>query len=114
MKHNKYEPETGDETLPALAPATELDAHGFNPADYKWVPVLRRPRAGGWTPQRQQDFIAALADCGCVEQAAREAGMSVVSCYRLRRSPGGENFAAAWEAALSQAAHRLVDVAFER
>ncbi|HXG82005.1 MAG TPA: hypothetical protein VNJ05_09420, partial [Sphingomicrobium sp.] len=93
---------------------TPLDAHGHDPADYKWVPVLRRPRSDGWTPQRQRDFIAALADCGIVEQAAREVGMSVTSCYRLRRSPGGENFAAAWEAALAHAAQRLIDIAFDR
>ena len=101
-------------SLLALDQRADLDAHGFNPADYKWVPVLRRPRADGWTPQRQVDFIAALADCGCVEQAAREVGMSVKSCYRLRRAPGAENFAAAWDAALAQAARRLVDLAFER
>ena len=83
-------------------------------ADFKWVPVLRRPRSDGWTPQRQVDFIAALADTGCVEQAARDVGMSVVSCYRLRRLPGAEAFAQAWEAAIAQAAQRLVDVAFER
>jgi len=78
------------------------------------VPVLRRPRADGWTPQRQVEFIAALADCGCVEQAALKACMSVTSCYRLRRAPGAENFAAAWDAALAQAARRLVDLAFGR
>lgn len=87
---------------------------GYNLADFQWVPVLRKPRADGWTPQRQVDFIAALADTGCVEHAARQVEMSVNSCYRLRRSPGGEAFAAAWEAAIAQAARRLVDIAFDR
>ena len=72
-----------------------LDDHGFDPAAYRWVPVLRKPRADGWTPQRQVEFIATLADTGCVAQAARAAGMSARSCYRLRRAPGAENFAAA-------------------
>ena len=99
---------------PAAPAEPSLDAHGFDPAEYRWVPVLRKPRADGWTPQRQVDFIAALADTGCVEQAAGEVGMSARSCYRLRRSPGAENFAAAWDAALHHAARKLVDLAFDR
>lgn len=104
-------PNTGQALVPAN-PAR--DAHGFDPGAYEWVPVLRKPRADGWTPQRQVDFIAALADGGCVEQAAREVGMSVTSCYRLRRAPGAENFATAWDAAIAQAARQLVDIAFDR
>jgi hypothetical protein len=95
----------------ALAP---LDAHGHDPADYRWVPVLRKPRSDGWSPQRQVDFIAALADTGCVEVAAREVGMTAQSCYRLRRSPGAENFSRAWDAALQQASRMLADLAFDR
>lgn len=91
-----------------------LDDHGFDPAEYKWVPVLRKPRKDGWTPQRQVEFIAALADTGCVEQAARLVDMTVMSCYRLRRAPGAENFARAWDAAIANAARRLVDLAFDR
>ncbi|HEX8401452.1 MAG TPA: hypothetical protein VF628_07065 [Allosphingosinicella sp.] len=91
-----------------------LDAHGYDPADYRWVPVLRKPRSDGWTPQRQVDFIAALSDMGSVAGAARDVGMSVQSCYRLRRSPGAEAFAAAWEAAIQEASRRLADIAFER
>lgn len=40
--------------------------------------------------------------------------MSVQSAYALRRAPGGEPFAAAWQAALQQGALKLVDVAFTR
>jgi hypothetical protein len=40
--------------------------------------------------------------------------MSVQSCYRLRRSPGAEAFAAAWDAALQEASKRLADIAFDR
>lgn len=99
----------------APAPDTPApDAHGFDPNDYKWVPVLRKPRKDGLTPQRQRDFIRALADCGCVEDAARAVEMSVQSCYRLRNAPGAEGFAAAWDAAIAQAARRLVDLAFDR
>ena len=60
------------ETADALAaddashmPGT-LDAHGFDPAEFKWVPVRRKPRLDGWSPERQRLFIEVLADTGCV------------------------------------------------
>ena len=99
---------------PDIAPSHLVDDHGFDPARYQWVPVLRRPRADGWTPQRQQEFISALADSGCVAIAAREVDMAESGAYRLRRAPGSENFAAAWDAAIANASARLVDVAFQR
>jgi len=112
-------PTPADEAGQALIPSetapggsTALDAHGYDPGQYEWVPVLRKPRKDGWTPQRQVDFIAALADTGCVMQAAAAAGMSERSCYRLRRE--SPQFAAAWEAAVANAASRLVDLAFDR
>lgn len=97
-----------------VPPLATRDAHGFDPAEYEWVPVLRKPRKDGWTPQRQLDFIRALADLGCVEQAAHAVDMSVQSCYRLRHSPGAEAFANAWDTALAHAARKLVDLAFDR
>jgi hypothetical protein len=101
-------------SVPEGPAAPALDAHGFDPAEYRWVPVKRKPRADGWTPQRQVDFIIALAHTGCVEQAAHDVGMSARSCYRLRSAPGSESFAAAWDTALQHAARRLVDLAFDR
>lgn len=100
--------EPGDPHLPPL------DAHGFDPADYQWLPVLRKPRKDGWTPQRQRDFIAALAETGSVDRAALRVGMSASSAFRLRRSPGAEQFSAAWDVALQHAARVLLDTAFER
>ena len=92
----------------------ELDAHGYDPAAYDWVPVLRKPRVDGWSPQRQRAFIGYLADCGSVRTAAERVGKSMSSAYQLRRSSGGGAFAAAWDSAIQQAAHVLVDEAFER
>lgn len=91
-----------------------FDAHGFDPDEFEWRPVPRRPRADGWLPEVQQRFIEALADTGMVESAAAAVDMSVASAYRLRRAPGSEGFARAWEAAVAHAADRLVDVAFQR
>lgn len=101
-----------DDTGDSLTPY--IDANGFDPADYKWVPVRRRPRADGWSEAKQRAFIEVLADTGVVDEAADHVGMSVQSCYRLRRAPGAEAFAAAWNAAIQQAALRLVDLAFDR
>ncbi|WOK37989.1 hypothetical protein [Sphingomonas sp. C3-2] len=95
-------------------PPPAFDAHGFDPSEYSWVPVRRQRRPDGWSNDRQRGFIEALADCGSVTEAARAVGMSITSCYRLRRAPGAEPFAAAWEAAIAQASKRLADIALER
>lgn len=99
---------------PSPPPPAVRDAHGFNPDDFEWIPVPRQRRSDGWTPQRQREFIEALADTGSVVDAARAVNMSANSCYRLRRAPGAEGFAAAWEAAIAHASRRLVDIAFDR
>lgn len=91
-----------------------IDANGFDPAAYDWMPVRRRPRTDGFSEAKQRLFIETLADTGSVETAAQTIGLSVQSCYRLRRAPGAEAFAAAWNAAIQQAALKLVDIAFER
>lgn len=85
-----------------------------SPDEYDWIPVLRKPRADGWTPLKQREFIEALADHGSVAMAAIVVGMSEQSCYRLRRAPGSEGFRAAWSAAIDAASSRLIDEAFER
>lgn len=105
-------PEAADADASADLPVA-IDAHGYDPAAYDWVPVARRPRADGWSDAKQRAFIEALADTGSVADAAREVGMSPSSCYRLRRTPGAGNFAAAWDAAIGEASKRLVDVAFD-
>ena len=91
-----------------------IDANGFDPGEYDWVPVRRRARADGFSEAKQRLFIETVADTGSVETAAQTVGMTVQSCYRLRRAPGAEAFAAAWNAAIQQAAFKLADVAFER
>jgi hypothetical protein len=87
---------------------------GYDPADYRWVPVRRRPRLDGWTEEKQRRFIEVLADTGLVSAAAKAVGMSRESAYRLRRSPHGAAFARAWDAARQCAGTFIEDVAFER
>lgn len=105
---------TGEGGEPGSGVTPYIDAHGFDPAEFKWIPVRRRPRKDGWSEARQRLFIEALADSACVQTAAAAVQMSVQSAYALRRAPGGEAFAAAWTAALQQGALKLADVAFER
>lgn len=122
MRNDTQLPEHSPAPAPALDPSNltvpsetpYLDANGYDPADYQWVPVRRQPRADGWSEAKQRDFIEALADGGSVAEAARAVRMSPSSAYRLRRSPGGEAFARAWDAAVAQAVGMLVDVAFDR
>jgi hypothetical protein len=83
-----------------------------SPLDF--TPVPRRYRHDGWTPERQTAYIAALAETGCVERAARMVNMSTQNCYALRRAPGAESFRRAWDAALDFAVPKLKDVAFQR
>jgi transposase-like protein len=53
-----------------------------------------------WTPQRQRAFLLALQATRSVAAAARHAGMSRQSAYRLLARKRGQAFARAWEAAL--------------
>lgn len=96
------------------APPAPFDHNGFDPNDFEWRPVPRRPRADGWTPEVQRRFVETLADTGMVSAAAQAVDMSVQSAYRLRRAPGSESFARAWAVALDAAADALADIAFSR
>ncbi len=99
---------------PASPAVPALDAHGHDPAADNWVPVLKKRRKDGWSPDRQRAFIETLADTGSVATAAQTVGMSESSAYRLRRAPGAEAFDRAWSAAIDAASKKLLDAAFER
>ena len=71
------------------------ESEPYDPDEYRWVPVRRRPRHDGWTEEKQRRFIEALADTGLVSHAAKAAGMGRASANRLRRSPHGAAFARA-------------------
>lgn len=51
-----------------------------------------------WTTLKAQVFLGALADLGCVGDAARAVGMSRQSAYKLRERLGRDTlFARAWD-----------------
>jgi hypothetical protein len=110
---------TSQNTVPAT-PDDDEDTHridlldAYDPADYRWVPVKRRPRLDGWTEEKQRRFIEVLADTGMVSAAAKAAGMTREGAYALRRSAHGAAFGRAWDAARHHAGSLLEDIAFER
>jgi hypothetical protein len=80
-----------------------------------FAPVPRKcKRHDGWTPARQAAFIDALADTGSVSLACKAVNMASVGAYHLRRQPGAEDFAAAWEEALDHGIAILRDAVMER
>ncbi|KEO91645.1 hypothetical protein EH31_02950 [Erythrobacter longus] len=80
-----------------------------------FTPVPRQyERHDGWTPERQQNFIEALADTGSVASACKKVDMSTVGAYHLRRQEGAESFRKAWKKALDLGIQQLEDVAMER
>lgn len=80
-----------------------------------FTPVPRQcARHDGWTPERQQGFIEALADTGSVRAAANAVNMAPEGAYMLRRHPQATGFRKAWEAALALGVQRLEDIALER
>jgi len=74
--------------------------HSPRPRLPAFHPVPIRTRSDGWTPVRQAEFIGVLAETGSVSAAAAFVGMARETAYRLRRKPGAEEFARAWDAAL--------------
>lgn len=110
-------PQPHDQASQELAAADEdglLPPETYDLADYRWVPVRRRPRTDGWTEEKMRRFIETLADTGQVGLAAKAVGMSRESAYKLRRAPHAAAFARAWDAARHHAGAFLEDVAFER
>lgn len=103
---------------PAEAEPAPLDPPGpaaGEPADrLAFDPVAVAHRRGGWTPERQREFIEALADCGVVREAAARVGMTEQSAHWLRRRADAESFGLAWDAALRIGMDRLRSVAYER
>lgn len=100
----------------ALPPPSEAeaDAEALDDVSSGFPPVPVRYRYDGWLPDKQTDFIERLADCGCVEEAARSVGMSRNSAYALRRRIDAQAFRLAWDAAMDAAVARLNDAAMAR
>jgi hypothetical protein len=82
--------------------------------DHDFDPVPVRPRADGWTSDRQAGFLAALSRTANVEAACRAVGMGTSSAYELRARVDAAAFRHAWKVALDYAVHRLAEAALDR
>ena len=83
------------------------------PIAFTPVPRQRR-RRNGWTEEAQRLFIAALEECGCISRAARVAGMSRRSFYRLLESEGADSFAEAVDQAIARGVEKVRLMALDR
>ena len=63
-------------------------------------PARRRNADYRWTLPKAMAFLAALAECGKIAEAARRVGMSPKSAFRLRKRIEGTPLAHGWELAL--------------
>jgi hypothetical protein len=70
------------------------------PPFLRFAPVPLRKQHNGWSPARQLRFVVALARGAGPSEAARAIGKTRQSAYDLRKRPGAESFAAAWDEAL--------------
>jgi len=105
--------EHDDEAL--LEPAAPTGSTGVpDHPDFPFDPVSLRFRFDGWTPDKQDDFIRALAETACVEEACARVKMSSASAYKLRARPDAQSFRVAWEAALDVGVSRLSAAAISR
>lgn len=77
----------------------------------EFTPVPRATkRWNGITAQKQRVFMDNLAASGCVKMASDSIGTSTSAMYTLRKSPGAESFAAAWDKAIEAGARRVLDM----
>ena len=71
----------------------------------EFTPVPRATkRWNGITDLKQRVFIDNLAASGCVKMASDSVGTSTSAMYTLRKRPGAESFAAAWDKAVEAGA----------
>jgi len=73
-------------------------------------PVPRRIEVeGGWSPERQRQFIARLAVDGSACRACEELGMNRTGVSKLYKHPHGASFRDAWHGAVKLAARRRAE-----
>lgn len=77
-------------------------------------PVPLRLRHDGLTPEKQREYVEALADTGVVREAAARIGISEQAINRVRRRSDAVDFDRACEAAHMFGARRLRSIAYER
>jgi hypothetical protein len=85
-----------------------------HPAELDFDPASTRHRTDGITPERQREYVEALADTGIARYAAARVGVSPQAINRLRRKPEAHSFDLACAAAQRIGARRVHDIGWER
>jgi hypothetical protein len=75
-----------------------------------FTPVPLRARCDGWSPALQLRFVRLLAEGMKPGAAAEAVGKNRQNAYALRKRPGAESFAAAWDAAIAFAARTRLEL----
>lgn len=78
------------------------------------LPTTTTPRHDQWTRPKMVLFLRELAATQSVSAAARHAGMSRVSAYRLRNRLRNTPFDLGWEVALEMGFHQLAHAVMDR
>lgn len=105
-------PSAPSPSTPSFSSAPALESDLDARLDFTPVPRATK-RWNGLTALKQRTFIQLLADCGSVTMAAKAIGTTTSAMYGLRRRPGAESFAAAWEVAIDIGARRVLDTLVE-
>lgn len=93
---------------PVLSAVEAADPDPAIAALLGFAPVLRRNRRrDGWSEERQRAFVAALARCGSVGEAADSVGRTYAGARKVRSAGGSGEFAAAWDKALDLCGRRI-------
>jgi hypothetical protein len=98
---------TGENVLVATAGRKNgaADARGA-------APRLQAGRADRWTAEKQEQFVARLADTANVSASLAETGMSQAGLYKLRKRSAA--FRAAWDEALDLGYARVEAMLLDR
>ncbi|HTU12875.1 MAG TPA: hypothetical protein VMG08_18435, partial [Allosphingosinicella sp.] len=104
------------DAYPELVATAAQKGRGRHPAELEldFDPASTRHRHDGITPERQRDYVEALADTGIARYAAARIGVSPQAINRLRRRPEARSFDLACAAARRIGARRLHDIGWER
>jgi hypothetical protein len=100
---------TADAAMAAVARAETGQLAGVEPVgepgDAPLVPAARGGQRQLFDPVRQSVFIEAMKEKPIVGRAARKAGITVATCYAMRKRSA--SFAAAWDEALIQSVDEI-------
>lgn len=102
------------DTYPELAASPASLGGRSHPAELDFDPASTRHRVDGITPEKQREFVEALADSGIARYAAARIGVSPQAINRLRRKPEAKSFDLACAAAQRFGARRIHAIGWER